>query len=422
MGMVNVGASEGSDLVNISAVSTDPEEAAKVANAYADQFIIYRQSADRATVAAARQVVKAQLDTLSPSELEGDYGLMLQEKHETLRILEAMQDGRFTLMRRAVAPGSPYTPRTQRDVVLALVVGLVLGIGLAFLLEYLDKRVKDEKALERASGLPVLATVPAVGGKWRSDKRGKRATDVIGFEGNTSVLLEPFRTLRSTLQYFAVDGNLKTILVTSGLPQEGKTVTTVNLAISLALSGQRVIILESDLRRPMVHQYLGLDNQMGLSTVLAGKASIARASQLVDMDGFVPEKERAEVGEAGSLSLRRNLYCLPSGPLPPNPAELLGSAKMAQVISELKKTADFLLIDTPPLLLVSDALLLMPNVDAVILTARIRSSTRGELEEVHQLLSRAGVRAIGIVAGGVKATRGYYHRRGYGYGYGYGYK
>jgi succinoglycan biosynthesis transport protein ExoP len=418
MGMVSVGTSTGSDLVNISATSSDPAEAALVANAYAQQFIDYRRNADRAAVASARDDVKNELDGLTDEQLASDYGLMLQEKYQTLRILEAMQDGGFTLMRAAEVPGAPFTPQTKRNIILALVVGLVLGVGLAFLLEYLDKRVKDEKSLERIAGLPVLASVPAVGGKWRMARKGQRYMDVVGFEGSGSVLLESFRTLRSSLQYFDVDDDVHTILITSGLPQEGKTVTTVNLGIALALSGQRVIILESDLRRPMVHEYLGLNNQVGLSTVLAGKCSIARASQLVKMDDLVPAKEREET-ETGSLSLRKNLYCLPSGPLPPNPAELLGSGRMGQVMEELKKTADYVLVDSAPLLLVSDPLIIAAHVDAVILTARLKASTRGEMEEVRNLLARAGTRTIGMVAGGVKSRHGYYHRRGYGYGYGY---
>ncbi|MBN1629045.1 MAG: AAA family ATPase [Thermoleophilia bacterium] len=420
LGMVSAGATEGSDVVSVQAVSTDPREAAVVANAYADQFIIFRQNADRATVAAARDVVKQQLDALTADELEGGYGLLLQDKYETLRILESMQDGRFSLLRRASVPNDPYTPQTTRNAVLALVVGLVLGAGIAILIEYLDKRVKDEKTLERVTGLPVLASVPAVGGKWRESREGQRSNSVVGFEGSSSILLESFRTLRSSLQYFDVNGTLSTIIVTSGLPREGKSVTTVNLAVSLALSGHRVVILEADLRRPMMHQYLSLDNQAGLSSVLAGKASIAKASQLVQMDVLVPAKERMEQGEGGSLSLRKNLYCLPSGPLPPNPAELLGSARMGQIIHELKRTCDYLLIDTPPILPVSDALLIAPHADAVLLAARLHASTRGELEEVRSLLDRAGVRAIGVVAGGVKKKHSYY-KRGYGYGYGYGY-
>jgi polysaccharide biosynthesis transport protein len=419
VGMVGVSAGEGSDLVDITAVSTDPQEASDVANAYARQFIIYRQNADRATVAAARDVVRTQLDTLSPEDLQGDYGLMLREKLETLRILEAMQDGRFTLMREAGVPGSPYTPQTKRNIILAVVVGLVLGIGLAFLVEYLDKRIKDEKGLERASGLPVLAAVPAVGGKWKSGKKGERSTEVIGFEGSSAMLLESFRTLRSSLQYFETESGPRTLLITSGLPQEGKTVTTVNLAISLALSGQRAIVLEADLRKPMIHKYLNLDNKIGLSSVLAGQSSIAGAMQLVLMEDLLPESSRRAYEGVDTGVIRKNLYCVTSGPLPPNPAELLASTRMANVIAELKQLCDFLLIDTPPVLPVSDALTLAAEADAVIVTARLHHSTREEMGEVHSVLERAGVRAIGVVAGGVRTSHGYYYKRGYNYGYGY---
>ncbi len=419
MGMVSVSVSEGSDLVDITAVSTDPQEAAKVANAYAREFIIYRQNADRATVAAAREVVKDQLDGLSPEELQGDYGLMLREKQETLRILEAMQNGRFTLMREAAVPNAPYTPQTQRNIILAIVVGLVLGIGLAFLVEYLDKRIKDEKGLERATGLPVLASVPAVGGKWKSAKKGERSAEVIGFEGSSSMLLESFRTLRSSLQYFETEGGPRTLLVTSGLPQEGKTVTTVNLAISLALSGQRAIVLEADLRKPMIHKYLNLDNKVGLSSVLAGQSSIPGAMQLVLMEDFLPESSRRSNDGVDTGVIRKNLYCVTSGPLPPNPAELLASARMSNVIQELRQLCDFLLIDTPPVLPVSDALTLAAEADAVIVTARLHHSTREEMSEVRNVLDRAGVRVIGVVAGGIKTSRGYYYKRGYNYGYGY---
>lgn len=418
-GMVSASANADTDLVSVSAVSTDPEEAARVANAFADQFIIYRQTMARALVAEARDLIKDQLDTLGSEQKDSSYELMLQDKYESLRILEAMQDGDFRLMSRAMAPGVPFTPQTERNLILALVVGLVLGAGLAFLIEYLDKRVKDEKTLERVSGLPVLASVPALGGRWKRPRNGRRSTTAIGFAGPGAALLEPFRTLRSSLQYFDVEGDMRTLLVTSALAQEGKTITTVNLAISLALSGKRVIVLEADLRRPMVHEYLNLENKVGLSSLLAGQSSVSGALQLVLMDAFIPPKARRDHnGESDRLVLRKNLYCLTSGPLPPNPAELLGSVRMAHVISELKHMADYVLIDTPPVLPVSDALTLAPHADGVILAARLYSTTREEMEELRNLLNRAGVRVIGVVAGGMK-TRGNYYKRGYHYDYGY---
>lgn len=420
MGMISVKTSDGSDLVDISAASTDPDEAAQVANAYARQFIVYRQNSDRATVAAARDVIKAQLDTLTAEELKSDYGYMLQDKYETLRVLEAMQDGNFTLMREAAPPVVPFTPQTKRNIILAVVVGLVLGIGLAFLVEYLDKRIKDEKGLERAAGLPVLAAVPAVGGKWRASKKGKRSTDIVGFDGEGAVLLESFRTLRSSLQYFGLNEGPRSLLITSGLPQEGKSVIAVNLAISLALSGKRAIVLEADLRKPMVHGYLNLDNKVGLSSVLSGQSSVAGAMQLVLMDSFLPPATRKLPGESLDVGvLRKNLYCLTCGPAPPNPAELLATPRMANVIRELRQLCDFLIVDTPPVLPVSDALTLAPEVDAVILAARLHSSTPDELAEARSLLDRAGARVIGVVAGGVRRKHGYYYKRGYNYGYGY---
>ncbi len=420
--MPSAASADGSDLVTITVVNADPKKAAAIANAFADQFIVYRKISARALVAEATDLIQSKLNSMTETQLASSYGLLLQDKHESLRILEATLDGDFKLLTHASEPGAPFTPQTKRDITLALVLGLVLGVGLAFLLEYLDKRIKDERTLEKVAGVPVLAGVPIVGRSWKSTGRGKRSLDIVGFAGDRSPLLESFRTLRSTLQYFNVDGDLRKILVTSGLPLEGKTVTTVNLGIALAMSGKRVIILEADLRRPMVHKYLGLDNEKGLSNLLAGTSSVPGVMQLVAMDPLIPA--RARRGENGQppLVLRKNLYCITSGPLPPNPTELLQSSRMEDVISELEGLADYVLIDTPPVLPVSDAVALAPRTDAVILVARLHSSTRGELEGVREVLDRTGARVIGVVAGGVKMRRSHYYRRGYHYHYGgYGY-
>jgi receptor protein-tyrosine kinase len=416
-GMVTVNSDTRNQVITMTAVSPYAQEAADVANAFADQFIVYRRDADRAAIASARDLLQQRIDSLSPEDKQSEYGLLLQDKYENLLLLESVQDGGYRVIRRAEVPGAPIPSGTTRDILLALGVGLVLGVVIALLIELLDKRIKDEKDLEQVCDLPVLASVPTVDGKWLSAKKGKRSEAPVGFEGPGAGLLESFRLLRSSLQYFDVEGGLRTIMLTSGLPEEGKTTTTVNLGISLALSGKRVIVLESDLRRPMVHEYFQLENEVGLSTVLAGRVPVERALKLVRMDPFIPQRARRDPNEPSTATLRKNLYCLPSGPLPPNPAELLGSARMGEVIAELESLADYVLVDTSPVLPVSDAVTVARWVDAVILTVRLRSTTRQDLQEVCQLLERTGTRIIGVVACGSKAGKAYYGKRAYEYAY-----
>lgn len=414
-----------SDLISISAESTAPREAADVANAFARDFIVYRQTTDKSLLEVAKRVLEKQIESMSSVDVASERGRSLAQRLEELGIIEEIQTGGFLVSERATAPGSPFSPQPLRDAVLALVVGLVLGVGLAFLLEYLDRRIKDEQTLEKVFGMPVLATVPRVGGGWRERRKG-RSVLPIGFADKHSPLIESFRTLRSNLQYFGVDTEIRTILVTSPLPREGKSTVSINLGLGLALSGARVIVLEADLRRPMLHAYLKLGNEVGMSNVLAGTHTFAEAMQLVRVDDYVPEdgRRRMSSGPEGLL-LQKNLYCLTSGPLPPNPAELMGSAKMQELLQTAAGSADYVIVDTPPLLLAADATTLSAHVDGVLLTARLFSTTRDEAHAARELLERVGARVIGVVAFGGRLSQSYYRRgyyRGYrAYGHGYGY-
>jgi len=427
--MVSATPGSQTDIIDVAASSSDPAEAADVANAFARNFIAVQQNSDREAIALAEQVIQSQLNRMTAAELASDRGRLLSSRLEELTIMAELQTGGFKITQPAVAPRAPFTPQPVRNLVLALAVGLVLGVGLAFLVEYLDRRIKDETGLEREFGLPVLATIPMVGGKWDPRRRQPgQATRYIGFSDPRSPLLEPFRTLRSSLQYFGVDEQLQTILVTSGLPREGKSVTAANLGISLALSGKRVIVAESDLRRPMLHEYFGLTNEVGLSNVVAGNYSLAEAMQLVPVDDYTPPSGRRTQPAENGLLLQKNLYCLTSGPLPPNPAELLASGKMLELVEKMLAAADFVILDTPPVLLVADALILAKYVDGVLVSARMGATTKDEAREVRSVLERAGARPIGVVAQGAKRSGSYYR---YGYrkygrygaeyeGYGYG--
>ena len=418
--MVTAAPDSKSDVISISAVSTAPGEAADVANAFARNAIVYRQTTDKNFMQIAKRVLEKQIAGMTSLERTSDQGRYLVQRLEQLNIIEEIQTGGFAVSQRAVAPRSPFSPQPFLDAALALAIGLVLGVGLAFLLEYLDKRIKDEQTLEKEFGLPVLATVPIVGGGWRKRRTG-RSDLTIGFADRQSPLIESFRTLRSNLQYFAVDKELRTILVTSALPREGKTTVSINLGLSLALSGARVILVEADLRRPMLHTYLKLGNEIGVSNVLAGKHSLAEAMQLVRVDDYLPKDTRRRLPfGAEDLLLQRNLYCVTSGPLPPNPAELMGSSKMQELLREAVEAADYVIVDAPPLLLAADPLSLAPLVDGVLLTARLYVTTRDEAKAARGLLHRVGANVIGAVALGGRLSRGYYKGYGGSYGYGYG--
>jgi polysaccharide biosynthesis transport protein len=411
LAMVGVTALKDSDIIRISVKSSSPQEAAAVADSFAGQFIKYRQEANRSILAATDEKVMTELSQMTPAELETASAATLKQKHEELGILQAMQTGGYELVQQASTPSSPTSPRPVRNAGFALIGGLFLGVLLAFLIDYLDRRIKGEDVMEQEFGLPVLASVPQISRHW-TDRSGQRSREAIGFTDDQSQFLESFRTLRSSLRFYQLNQKSQTLLITSGLPQEGKTVTVVNLAFSLALSGARVIVLEADLRRPMLHQYLGLDNGFGVSDVLAGAGTFTESLQMVRVPDFVSHAGDARATSPGS-TMQGEFLCMTSGPLPPNPAELLSSSRMGDLMAAAAESADYVLIDTPPVLLVSDALNLADQTDGVIVAARMRETRIEEAREVRTILERSGCRVLGLVVNGVSRKRGAYYRGRY---------
>lgn len=408
--MVSVSPSGQTNLIDITAVSSDPQTAADVANAFAAYFIEYRREVDRGIVESARKTIQDELGRLSPADARSQKGIMLAEKVGSLQILEEMQTGGYEEAQTAEIPASPYRPRLVLNITLALLGGLLLATVLAFLLESLDRRIKNEETLAHEFGLPVLASVPEVG---RRRKRTAKGSPFVGFSDERSPVSESFRTLRSNLRYFETDGRVGTILITSAHPEEGKTLTTVNLALSLALSGARVCVMEADLRRPTIDRHFGLSREVGVSSVLAGTHTFAEAAQIVQIDEFVPAVALKE-GRGGAVApLRKNLCCLTSGPLPPNPAELVGSARMGELLATAIRSADYVLVDSPPLLLVADTLALVGQVGSVLVAARINRTTIDDARQVRTLLNRIKAPTLGVVATGVRRSRGYYYRYAY---------
>ena len=297
-----------------------------------------------------------------------------------------------TVVDPGTEPSAPVSPRPKRNLALGLVLGLLVGVGLAVLRETLDTSVKSIKQLEDLIDAPILGSI--------SYDRDAERNPLIDELGTYAPRVEGFRVLRTNLQFIDPDQQRKVFVITSSLPQEGKTTTATNLAMTLAEGGERVALIEADLRRPRISHYLNLESAVGLTTVLVGRLSLHDAMQ--------------------HASQHAGLDVLSSGRTPPNPAELLKSHAMSAIIKELRADYDIVLIDAPPLLPVTDAALLASQSDGAILVVRHGKTTVDQVRAAAERLTSVGAEPAGVIFNMTPAKgAGQY---GYGYGYGYGYE
>lgn len=275
---------------------------------------------------------------------------------------------RLSVVTPAAAPTVPSAPNTKLILILGLLLGLIAGAVTAMLRALLDTKVRGEDDLRRVTEAPVLGGIA-----YDSEASVRPLLSEIPMH---SPRAESFRQLRTNLQFANVSGTAKSVLVTSSLPGEGKSTTATNLAIALAQGGQSVCLIDADLRRPMVNEYLGLERNAGLTTALIGAAHVNDLLQPWGED---------------------DLFVLASGPIPPNPSELLGSAQMSDLLDRLEEAFDVVIIDAPPLLPVTDAAVLAQRVGGVIVVAGIQKVKRQDLERSLTALSMVGVQVLGLV-------------------------
>jgi capsular exopolysaccharide synthesis family protein len=405
------------DVIEITAESTVPAQAAAIANTYAQAYIDFRlkQTVD-SLLAAADQLQKKitdlqkPIDDLAaqaaaaaanarpgaplPSTADRDALVSQQslykQKFDNLQVDKALKDGGAQVIAPAVTPTTPIRPRKAHNGALGLGVGVILGLGVAFLVDHLDDSIKSSEDLERAgSGVSVLGLIPAVP-SWKN--RGE--PQVISITEPTSPAAEAYRTLRTSINFVALDRKLSLVQITSPSSAEGKTTTLANLALAMSKAGQTVIAFDCDLRKPRLHQFFGLPNEVGFTSVLVGNAPLATALQVVNP----------------------RLRVLTTGPRPTNPSELLLSNRAAELLNAVRNKADIVLIDCPPILPVTDAAALSSKVDGTVLVANAGSTSTKELAQALELLRRVEAPVIGAVLNGVTADSGYRYRYSYEYG------
>jgi capsular exopolysaccharide synthesis family protein len=313
---------------------------------------------------------------------------------ETPDTADAVSPVKLTLTQQAIVPAKPVSPNVPLNIALGALVGLAIGVGIAVLRETLETRIRNEHDVEQVTDVPIL------GGIVFDPKARERP--LIVHADPRSPRAESFRTLRTNLQFLDIGRAERSFVVTSSIESEGKSTSGANLAIALADAGSRVLLVDADLRRPKLAEYMGLEGAVGLTDVLVGRAELQDVIQ--------------PWGNA-------KLFVLPAGRVPPNPSELLGSERMVHFIAEFNRAFDVVIFDTPPLLPVTDAAILAKKVGGAIVVVAAGRTHKNQLRGALTALQNVGAPISGLVITMLptKGPDAYgYGRYGYGYGYGYG--
>ena len=387
------------DLARVEATWTSPKVAARIADAYAQNVIENQQRADANYYSNALEAVNLQFKALTPAQQNGVEGADLEDRANSLQILSQLQSGEVQLEQAAAAPTAPSAPKVPRNTVLGVALGLLIGLVAAFLLQRLDRRLREPSDLEAVYGVPLLGVVPESPALRQGQGLADHPTELPPNEA------EIFGLLRAHIRYFNVDRDLRTVVVVSAAPGDGKSTVARGLAIATATVGCRVLFLEADLRRPMAARYFGVEREPGVAEVLVGQHSLASAAQRVEFASRKGSTVGLDVLVAGAV-------------LPPNPPQVIESHAMASLIVEATENYDLVVIDTPPLVLLPDAFPLLRQSDGVLIVSRLGANRKDVAARLRDTLASVEAPVIGVIANGYKRPRG---STAYGYGYGYQY-
>lgn len=401
-------------LIEIRVTDTDPERASQIANTLVTVFAQQNQALQAARYGDTKENLALQLSEIGARIQENNQALLalsenpankperdrletlltqdrqtyayLLQTFEQVRLAEAQTTSNVIQAEPASVPTRPVRPQPFQNTIIASAVGLVLAIGIALLIETIDDSIKGPEDVTRNTGIAVLGVI---------SKHSEDGNRPISISQPRSPVSEAFRALRTNIQFAAVDREIRTVLITSPSPTEGKTTISINLAAVLAQSGKRVALVDGDLRRPKLHKRLGLPNRAGLSSLFV--------QSHMYLDGSLQKTETP------------NLWVVTSGDLPPNPAELLASEKMTSILTGLQQQLDLIVVDSPPIMAVTDAAVLAPKVDGVVLVVRPGATKISALESCVEQMSRVGANILGVVIndvefGNSRFSYNYYYR------------
>ncbi len=408
------------DLLEVVVTNLEAQNAVRLVNTYADEMTDYLTEVDTARINDALETVKARITSLRAQGVtlgSPAYATLLQNQTQ-LETVGKLLANNTQVLRRAVG-AEKIRPRTRRNSILGLLLGGFLGIGLAFFAEALDKRVRSEREVEEALGLPLLGRIP------KPDRRLRSTGQLVMLTEARSMAAEPVRKLRTNIEFMNLERNARTILVTSSIQREGKSTTIANLGIALARAGRRVVLVDLDLRRPFLNRFfLTVPGGPGVTDVVLGRVKLSDALRPVPIPAAEARPGRGNVrigvpvaaeSTNGHSRLDGVLNVLPAGTLPPDAGEFVGTEPVGAILQTLGEQFEYVLVDAPPLLAVGDAMALSAAVDAMFVMVRLNVVHRGMLKELARLLEGCPAEKLGYVLAGAELGEGY----GYPYAYEY---